>query len=150
MGATVSTETPPALGRAFGHARCIMCGGENAWSLGLAFRPSSDGGVAAEFKGHAGLQGYEGLLHGGVASALLDAAMTNCLFRHGVKAVTARLAVRFRVPIPFGAALVVQARPIVLRPPLYKLASELLDNGRVSAEAEAQFMSFPNTPQVNA
>ncbi|HOX06799.1 MAG TPA: PaaI family thioesterase [Planctomycetota bacterium] len=144
----MSTEPQPALGRSFGHARCIMCGSENSSSLGLVFRPSADGGVAAEFKGHAGLQGYEGLLHGGIASALLDAAMTNCLFRHGVKAVTARLAVRFRAPIPFGATLIVQARPIVLRPPLYKLAAELVDNGRVSAEAEAQFMSFPDVQET--
>jgi acyl-coenzyme A thioesterase PaaI-like protein len=36
---------------------------------------------------------YTGLLHGGMTSTLLDAAMTHCLFMQGVQALTAELTV---------------------------------------------------------
>ncbi len=99
-----------------------------------------DGGVVAPFKGHAGLQGYDGILHGGIVSALLDAAMTHCLFRHGIKAVTDELNVRFLRPVPFAAILTVSARPKALKLPIFKLAAELTGDGRVMARAEARFM----------
>lgn len=117
-----------------------MCGDENFWSLGLVFRSDAEGGVSAAFQGHAGLQGYDGILHGGIVSALLDAAMTHCLFRHGIRAVTAELKVRFHQPVPFAAPLLLSARPVALKPPVYKVAAELAEAGRVLARAEASFM----------
>lgn len=38
---------------------------------------------------------YIDLLHGGIASTLLDAAMTHCLLSKGIEALTAELNVRF-------------------------------------------------------
>ena len=40
-------------------------------------------------------QSYPGTLHGGITSALLDAAMTNVLLSIGIVAVPAELTVRF-------------------------------------------------------
>jgi acyl-coenzyme A thioesterase PaaI-like protein len=59
-----------------------------------------DGAVHTVFKAHEGLQGYRGILHGGVITALLDAAMANCLFLKGVEALTGDLHVRFLKPVP--------------------------------------------------
>lgn len=42
--------------------------------------------------------------------ALLDAAMTHCLFRQGIEAVTASLKVRFVEPIPHATPLNIRAR----------------------------------------
>ena len=58
-----------------------------------------DGSVEGVFAARAPLEGYSGLLHGGVAAAFLDGAMTNCLFAHGVRALTAELTVRYREPV---------------------------------------------------
>ena len=92
-----------------GHAGCLLCGEDNPWSVGLRFRATDDGAVVAEFAGHPGLQGYEGLLHGGVIAALLDAAMTHCLFHHGVVGLTGELSVRYLHPVRCEANLTVRA-----------------------------------------
>ena len=71
------------IGRQHGHRACLLCGDTNPWSLGLAFEPDGEGGVRTTFEPHERLQGYDGLLHGGVAAALLDSAMTHCLIPPG-------------------------------------------------------------------
>ena len=73
------------------HCNCILSGRQNPISLGLAFDISTDGGVFTQYEANALLQGYEGILHGGIIAALLDAAMTHCLFHHNIEAVTGAL-----------------------------------------------------------
>ena len=64
--------------------------------LGLEFRVLADGSVTASFDCGESFDGYGGMLHGGVVSAIADGAMTNSLFAYGIAAVTAELNVRFR------------------------------------------------------
>jgi uncharacterized protein (TIGR00369 family) len=123
-----------------GHLNCLVCGARNPWSLGLSFQVDKAGTVLTRFQAHCKLQGYEGILHGGVISGLLDAAMTHCLFHNGVRAFTADLHVRFLKPVPCDAALDVKARLISARPPLYRVAAELLYRQQVMASAEAKFI----------
>ena len=87
------------------HADCVLCGSRNPLSLGLSFHPGDDGGVRTLFQAHSGLQGYKGILHGGVISSLLDAAMTHCLFHQGIEAVTGDLHVRFVKSVPCDAQM---------------------------------------------
>jgi uncharacterized protein (TIGR00369 family) len=126
-----------------GHVNCLVCGARNPWSLGLCFEVGEADTVRARFQGHPGLQGYEGILHGGVISGLLDAAMTHCLFHHGVQAVTADLHVRFLKPVPCEALVDVKAWLISGRSPLYRVAAELIHKQQVMASAEATFMQCP-------
>ena len=93
----------------------------------------------SRFQAHEGLQGYEGILHGGVVSGLLDAAMTHCLFHHGVQAVTADLRVQFLRPVPCDALLEVTAWLVSVKSPVYRAASEIVCDGRVMASAKARF-----------
>ena len=123
-----------------GHGGCLLCGEGNPWSLKIAFHADNNGGVSARLWSHQGLQGYEGFIHGGVISALLDAAMTHCLFHQDVRAVTGDLRVRFLWSIPCHSVLDLKAWVISARPPLYCLRAELLETGRVAAWAEAKFM----------
>jgi acyl-coenzyme A thioesterase PaaI-like protein len=102
--------------------------------------------VRARVLGHPGLQGYDGILHGGVISALLDEAMTHCLFHHGVKAVTGELRVRFLKPVPCQADLDLKAWLSSERPPLYRVKAELVHEQQVVARAEAKFMPCPMRP----
>ena len=122
------------------HPFCIVCGRANACGLGLRFTLRDDGSVEACFECPAQFQGYEGLLHGGVTSSLLDGAMTNCLFAHGVAAVTAEMTVRFRLPIELNSPLVVCAQITRSQVPLYDVEARIVQAGQVKAKAIGKFM----------
>lgn len=135
---TIENQASLSVGNSHGY--CLLCGERNPWSLKIAFQADDDGTVAARFQSHRGLQGYDGIIHGGVISALLDAAMTHCLFHSGVRALTADLRVRFLQSIPCHAALDLRAWALSTRPPLYHLKAEVMTAGRIAAWAEAKFM----------
>lgn len=121
------------------HERCLLCGHKNPWSLGLVFAPAGGGVVEAVVTLHRGLQGYEGILHGGVISSLLDAAMTHCLFHDGIEAVTGDLHVRFVQPVPCEKRVTLRSWILTSFSPLYRLRAELLLDGRLMAWGEGKF-----------
>ena len=89
--------------------------------------------------------GYEGRMHGGVISALLDWAMTHCLFGHGIKAYTARLNVRYSRPVATGAKAKIGA--IVekkIHERVWRVRSTIVQNERVCASASALFWEDPD------
>lgn len=122
------------------HPHCLLCGDRNPWSLQLRFSTDDDGAVRTSFTGRSMLQGYDGLLHGGVIASLLDSAMTNCLFQQGVRAVTGELKIRYRHPVPCRAELELRARVARDNSPLYLLESELRMGEQVMVKASAKFM----------
>ena len=122
------------------HPDCVSCSSASPLGLGLKFLVREDGGVEATFPCQEIYQGYPGLLHGGVTSMLLDAAMTNCLFSQGKVAVTARLIVRFLLPIATDNTAVIRAWLRDFSPPLFVLEAELAQNGRVMASAAGKFI----------
>jgi acyl-coenzyme A thioesterase PaaI-like protein len=122
------------------HPNCVACGFGSPLGLGLRFLVREDGGVEAAFACQEIYQGYPGLLHGGITSMLLDAAMTNCLFAHGKVAVTARLIVRFSLPVETDRTAVVRAWLRDYSPPLFVLEAELAQNGEVMAHAAGKFI----------
>jgi len=122
------------------HPHCLLCGDKNPWSLQLRFQANDDGDVIAQFKGRYVLQGYNGILHGGVIASLLDSAMTNCLFQQGINAVTGELNVRYRHSVPCDAELELRARVVSEKRPLFLVESELLMGSKIMAKATAKFM----------
>jgi len=122
------------------HPDCIGCGLANASGLALQFFVRTDKGVQAEFHCSKLYQGYPGFLHGGITSLLLDAAMTNCLFAHHIAAVTARLIIRFLLPVNIDQTACVKAWLREYEPPLYVLEAELEQNGKVQVRASAKFI----------
>jgi uncharacterized protein (TIGR00369 family) len=125
------------------HPHCIVCGQAGDCGLGLRFRSLPDGSVEAEFACRARYQGYEGMLHGGVTSSLLDGAMTNCLFAHGIVAVTAEMTVRFRHPIAIREPLVARAHITHSQPPLHVVEAQIVQDGYVKTKATGKFMERP-------
>ena len=145
----VTTETKAAgAGARFGHGACVMCGVNNPWSQGLSFEPDGECGVKTHFMPDLRLQGYDGMLHGGVSAALLDAAMTHCLFHRGVRAVTGDLRIRYPHPVPMGRALGLRAWVTEGRAPLFRLKSELKDGDRVLVWAQATFCEMSQTRET--
>lgn len=123
------------------HRGCIGCCPDNELGLALEFSVRPDKGVQAEFSCSQIYQGYPGFLHGGITSLLLDSAMTNCLFAHNITAVTARLIIRFLLPVAINEPAAVRAWIREYEPPLYVLEAELEQKGRILVRASAKFMN---------
>ncbi len=130
------------------HSHCVVCGRPGCAGLGLGFQVLADGSVTGSFDCHRNFEGYDGMLHGGVISAIADGAMTNCLFAHGITAVTAELKVRFRHPIELGTSLAVSARITRRSEPLFVVEAELTQSGQLKAKATGKFMAIPGGPHT--
>ena len=122
------------------HSECLMCGPANPLGLKLRFRVQPDGSVLAMFPCQEAFRSYPETLHGGVISALLDAAMTNALFSRGVAAVTAELAVRFLAPVALNRGAVVRALVERDAHPLFYVRAELEQDRTLMARATAKFL----------
>lgn len=129
---------PQSLPTPSSHAGCMVCGDGSA--LGLQFNAVDDDAVTATVVVDPCWQGYPGVVHGGMVSTLLDAAMTHCLFRQGVEAMTASLNVRFHESVPCASELVLRARLNKRRRHVFFLDAEIACRGRLLACAEARFI----------
>ena len=137
---SVSSQRPASLSASHGHSQCLLCGELNPRSLHLSFQAAGDGAVKTRFQAGPGLQGYAQFLHGGVIAAILDSAMTHCLFHKGIRAVTGDLQVRFLRPIACQASLEIRAWVLSSYPPLYRLKAEITVDEILMAWAEAKFL----------
>jgi uncharacterized protein (TIGR00369 family) len=126
--------------RADVHSRCFCCGREHPGGLRLEFHENADGSVTTRFPCDHAFEGYPETLHGGVVTALLDSAMTNCLFSRGIVAVTAELTVRFLGPVRLDHPVEVTAALTRTRGRLYYLRAELTQGQALTARAQATFM----------
>jgi uncharacterized protein (TIGR00369 family) len=122
------------------HANCVVCSSTNSRGLQLEFAVGEDGAVSAHFACSRAFQGYGGFLHGGVISALLDGAMTNCLFADGHAAFTAELNVRFLHPVVIGEAVTVRAWIDRSHSILKVLKGEVVQGNQVMATASGKFL----------
>ena len=126
--------------RAAEHSGCFMCSPVSMPGLKLRFRVQTEGLVSATFRCHEVFRGYPATLHGGVVSAVLDAAMTNALFATGVAGVTAELTVRFIAPVALNRNGTVRAWIEKDAHPLFYLRGELEQDGKLMARATARFL----------
>jgi acyl-coenzyme A thioesterase PaaI-like protein len=122
------------------HAGCVACGQRNGQGLRLRFRVGNAGRVESSFGCGTAFQGYPGFLHGGIVATLLDAAMTNCLFAHGLVGLTGELRVRYRHPVDTGKTARVYAWLEHSAHCLHHLRAELEQDKVVKASASSRFM----------
>ncbi len=122
------------------HPFCFVCSGSNPMGLALRYTVSPDGSVSASFLGNCALEGYVGLLHGGVIAALLDGAMTNCLFARGRHGMTVELKVRHHAGVEAAEESQLRAWLENESHGLYQLRAELNQRGLVKASATGKFI----------
>ncbi|MFW2368447.1 MAG: PaaI family thioesterase [Desulforhopalus sp.] len=122
------------------HRYCLMCGRDNPLSFGLDFLSDPNGRVTTTFTGNETLQGYTGIMHGGVLSALLDTAMAHCLLHQNIEAVTGELNVRYLEQVNCDDTLEISAWIDSSLPPLYHLRSTIQINDKVVCRAKGRFM----------
>lgn len=119
---------------------CFACGRNNPIGLKLEFEELNDTYIT-RFTAGPEHQSYDGIVHGGIISTLLDEITTRYIYVRGVKAVTARLEVRYRQPTPIGIELKVTGKITGQRGKLYELEGTVeLPDGTITAQAKTVAM----------
>jgi uncharacterized protein (TIGR00369 family) len=126
--------------RAALHPNCVICSPDKVRGLALQFALGVDDTVVAEFELDQTVEGYVGWPHGGITTSILDGAMTNWLFAHGLTCVTAELKVRFRHPVLLGQPARVTASLETATHPLYVLEAHIVQNSQLKTRATGRFM----------
>jgi len=122
---------------------CFGCGDLNPHGLKLEFRVEGNRAVA-DFLPQASHQGYPGLVHGGVTAAALDEAMGWAMYAAGVWAMTGKMEVKFRQPLPVGRKVVVSAELIRNRGRWLEVRGEIRsEDGKLMAESLGLFLRVP-------
>ena len=117
---------------------CFACGAQNPFGLKLVFEEEDDTYIT-HFTGQPQHQGYDGIMHGGIVSTLLDEIMARYLYAKGMNAVTARLEVRYLKPTPIGTPLLIKGRITKQKSRLYETEGTIeLPDGTVTAEGKAK------------
>ena len=143
MPATTSDSGGYEATRSRRHPDCWVCAPNHERGLAIRFEADETGTVEGTFPCNGEFMGYPDYLHGGIASALLDGAMTNCLMARGTPGLTARLEVRYLKPVLIGKPVAVKGWWEKSRGPLHMLGAELRQDGEVLATAAGRFMEFP-------
>ncbi|SBS62824.1 PaaI family thioesterase [Vibrio atlanticus] len=94
-------------------------------------------------------EGYDGIMQGGIVTALHDSAMLYCLFHNNINAMTVSLTSRFHHPIAIGQELEIRAQWVNSRRNLYFLESQITQCGKLCSSAQSQFMSAPPRFDLN-
>ena len=89
-------------------------------------------------------------MHGGLVAAVLDDAMTNCLFAHRIVAMTAQLTIRYLRPVRTGRAAFVRAWVVKSSSRLQMVAADLMQDGEVHAKAQAKFRNIKAVQESRA
>jgi len=119
---------------------CFLCGLDNPIGLKVSFYDDDQGRVVCRFTPREEHQGYPGVLHGGITSALLDETIGRTLVKGDVWAMTVELNVRFHQPIPLGQELTVIGEITRLRSRTLEGSGRiLLCDGSVGASATAKY-----------
>jgi uncharacterized protein (TIGR00369 family) len=116
---------------------CFACSPKNPIGLHLKFEEINDIYQTC-FTGREEHQGYDGILHGGIISTLLDEVTARYIYVKGFRALTARLEIRYRRPTPIGVPLTITGQIIRVRGKMYELVGKIkLADGTVTAEGKS-------------
>lgn len=90
------------------NGNCFVCGENNPNGLRLSFEVDKERQrLKTTFIASPTFQGWEGIVHGGIVSTLLDEAMAKLVYELGYQAVTASIEIKFKKPAPILEPLLV-------------------------------------------
>jgi uncharacterized protein (TIGR00369 family) len=125
---------------------CFVCGESNHGGVHVRFYEQEDGSLLARFTGADHHQGYQGRMHGGVITAIMDETMGRAIMiTHGeaIWGVTAEFSVRFRKPVPLGVDLTAIGRIVSEKSRTFEGAGELyLPDGSVAVEGSGKYVKL--------
>lgn len=131
------------------HPNCVVCSLANTKGLQLEFVSGEDGYITATFTCDRALEGYPGVVHGGIVSSILDGAMGHCMFSRGQVAVTVEMTTRFRHPVVTNQQAIVSAHIKRFYHSLCLLEAEIVQDGKVKATAKGKFYDQGSKSAVN-
>jgi acyl-coenzyme A thioesterase PaaI-like protein len=119
---------------------CFVCGKKNPIGLKIDFDLDRDNlRIAGTFVPRREHQGYSGIMHGGLASTLLDEAMVKLLWEAGIPAVSATLEIKLLKPVKVGERVMISGWVTSRKGRIINTAARLVDEaGVVLAEATAR------------
>jgi uncharacterized protein (TIGR00369 family) len=117
--------------------RCFICGKDNPIGFKAEFmidpvhrRAETQVRIPEVF------QGWQGVTHGGIISALLDEICAQACMGCGLVVVTGEIKIRYRSPVPIGSVVTVIGEVVGERRKLVDVKGRLELDGKVMAEAE--------------
>ena len=118
-------------------SRCFICGKDNPIGFKAEFVIDS-GRRRAETRVRIDevFQGWQGITHGGIISALLDEICAQACMGSGLMVVTSEIKLRYRAPVPTGSVVTVIGEVVGERRRLVDVKGWLELDGKVMAEAE--------------
>jgi acyl-coenzyme A thioesterase PaaI-like protein len=128
----------------FAPHNCFACGQLNVSGMQLRLH-ADDGRCWTELALPRRFEGWEGVVHGGVVSAILDEVMAWSLIGQDRLGLTARLEVEFHRPVPVETPIRADGWITEHRRRRFDTAARLIDvaTGRVLADATAIYVAAP-------
>jgi uncharacterized protein (TIGR00369 family) len=121
---------------------CFACGEKNPHGLKMKFQVDREKqAIHTVFTVDPAYQGWDGVVHGGIISTLLDEAMANLVYHLGYNAIAASLEVRFKQPAPILKPLLIQGEITEVHKKLVKAKASLKEeDGALLATATSSFV----------
>lgn len=122
---------------------CFGCGDRNPQGLAIHFEVEGKK-VVGRFIARKEHQGFPGLAHGGISAAVLDEAMGWAMYAAGAWAMTARMEVKYRRPLPLGRELIVTGEVLRQGGRWLEAAGQIrTPDGHLLVEARGLFVRLP-------
>jgi acyl-coenzyme A thioesterase PaaI-like protein len=129
--------------RAQAQSGCIVCGPEHPRGLRIRYELDSGGAVTADWTPTSEWEGFQGIVHGGIVSTVLDEAMAKAVAASRCEALTGELRVRFRRHVEAGEELRIRGWIVERRKRLITAEATLTDSGGSErAHAWAAFLTL--------
>ena len=123
---------------------CVVCGQDNPYGLRIQYVLGHDGIISAEWRPTANWEGFEGIVHGGIISTVLDEAMSKAVAAMNYEALTGELRVRFRHRVAAGENLRIRGWVLEKAKRLVRAEAVLTAaDGSERAHAWARFLALP-------
>jgi len=124
-------------------SRCFVCGLKNEGGLQINFFREGEKSAVARCRPDRRFMGYDGLVHGGVAGALLDEIMIKAVLGRGKLVVTARMTVSYKKPIRLDVPLTLRGTIKAERGRIVETEGAILDDaGEVLTTATGTYVEL--------
>ena len=135
------------------YGNCFVCGENNPNGLRLSFEIDTQRQtLKTTFKASPTFQGWDGIVHGGIISTLLDEAMAKLVYELGYQAITASLEIKFKKPAPILEPLTVYGEITEVSRRLIRAKAHVAkDDGTILATGNSTFLKQrpPLTPSLS-
>jgi len=124
-------------------SRCFVCGMKNEGGLQIRFYREDEKTAVARCRPDKRFMGYDGLVHGGVAGALLDEIMIKAVLGRGKLVVTARMTVSYHKPVRMDVPLTLRGTITEERGRIIETEGVILDEaGEVLTTATGSYVEL--------